>query len=397
MDLPRLDRDLTTPPPIPDVGIERAATLMSSGRLHRYGEAEPGEAEVSRLEDEFAALIGADYCVALSSCGAAMAVALWAAGVGHGDTVLVNAFTLAPVPGAIAHVGATPALVGITRDLTIDIDDFVRVVRSSGARTLLLSHMRGHIADMDRIVDVCNEGSITLIEDCAHTLGATWDGTPSGRFGLAGCFSTQSYKHVNSGEGGLLVTDDEDVAARAVLLSGSYALYGQHGARPPAEAFARHQSTTPNLSMRMPTHSAALARPQLSELASRVDRWNESHDRLATLLRESVSVPERDPKEGYVGSSIQFLVDGLTDEQMDQWITTAGDHGVHVKWFGRPEPEGFTSRYDHWRYIDDLGVGASSDSVLAALCDLRIPLDLTADECAVIARVIAGSIETVRP
>ena len=66
---------------------------------------------------------------------------------------------------------------------------------------------------------------VTVIEDCAHTMGGGWGDVPSGRHGLVGCYSCQTYKHVNSGEGGLFVTNDPEVAARAVMLSGSYMLY----------------------------------------------------------------------------------------------------------------------------------------------------------------------------
>ena len=80
---------------------------------------------------------------------------------------------------------------------------------------LLLSHMRGHVADMGRVVDLGARHGLALVEDCAHTMGAGWDGWPTGTFGAVGCFSLQSYKHANAGEGGLLVTDDDDIAARA--------------------------------------------------------------------------------------------------------------------------------------------------------------------------------------
>ncbi len=167
----------------------------------------------AQLEAEFAREVGRRYCVALNSCGSSMFVALRCAGVQPGDKVLSNCFTLAPVPGAIAHAGAQPVLVDCTDDLTLDLDDLAHKAAASGARVLLLSHMRGHIADMDRVLALCRAHGLTLIEDCAHTMGAGWDGRLTGTFGVAGCFSLQSYKHANAGEGGLLVTDDADLAA----------------------------------------------------------------------------------------------------------------------------------------------------------------------------------------
>lgn len=178
--------------------------------------------------------------MAFNSGGASLAAALMAAGVARDERVLLNAFTLAPVPGAIAHAGAQPVFVDITEDFHIDLDDLRRRHDATGARWLLLSYMRGHIPDLDEVFAVCDERAITVVEDCAHTMGADWDGRPTGTFGVAGCFSTRSFKQVNSGEGGLLVTDDEDLAARAILLSGPYMLYRQHGAPP-----GRRLRTTP--------------------------------------------------------------------------------------------------------------------------------------------------------
>jgi dTDP-4-amino-4,6-dideoxygalactose transaminase len=107
-----------------------------------------------------------------------MFVALRCAGVQPGDKVLSNCFTLAPVPGAIAHAGAQPVLVDVTDDLTIDLDDLAHKAPASGARVLLLSHMRGHICDMIALLALCRAHGCTLIEDCAHTMGAGWDGRP---------------------------------------------------------------------------------------------------------------------------------------------------------------------------------------------------------------------------
>ena len=253
--------DLSQPEPIPDTGIARAVEMMHSGRLHRYGETGGNVPEPSLLEQEYAAWVGSKYCVAMSSCGATMFVALKALGVGPGDKVLTSTFTLAPVPGAIAHAGADPVLVETTAGYTTDLQDLERKAATSGARVFLISHMRGHIADLQAVRAICDAHDIALIEDCAHTMGARWAGRHSGTWGKVGCYSTQTYKHINSGEGGLLVTDDEDVCARAILHSGSYMLYGQHLVKPAPEVFERWRYETPNFSLRMSNHAAAMLRP----------------------------------------------------------------------------------------------------------------------------------------
>ena len=385
-----LDLDFTAQEPLPDAAVERANELLDTGKLFRYGEAGADQADAALLEEEFAALLGRRFCVAFNSCGASLAAALIAAGVERDDEVLMNAFTLAPVPGAIAHAGARPVFVDITTDLHIDLDDLRRQHSATGAKWLLLSYMRGHIPNVDDVMAVCAELGITVIEDCAHTMGGAWDGRATGTFGAAGCFSTQSFKHVNSGEGGLLVTDDEDLAARAILLSGSYMLYGQHGARPDDEVFERHRYTTPNFSMRMSALAAALVRPQLPLLAVRADTWNARYAQLTELLGqiEGVRLPERDGREQFVASSIQFNVD---HPDIADVVQRAASRGVALKWFGADQPVGFTSRSDHWRYASEQSVPQAAE-VLSTLIDMRLPLMMTSGQAVQIVDVIAESL-----
>lgn len=178
-------------------------------------------------------------------------MALKSVGVVSGDKVLCNVFTLAPVPGAIENAGAVPVFVEITEDYLTDLEDLENKASQSGAKYFLLSHMRGHIVDMDRVSEICSRLGISLIEDCAHTVGCRWAGKYTGTFGRAGCYSSQTYKHMNSGEGGLLVTDEEDVIAKAILFSGSYMFYERHISRPPLEVFERYKNQIPNFSLRM--------------------------------------------------------------------------------------------------------------------------------------------------
>ncbi len=382
--------DLSAPDPIPEDAIEAAVRLMSDGRLFRYGEGRNAIPEAALLEEEFAAFIGSKYCVGLNSCGCALFVALKAAGVAAGDKVLVNAFTLAPVPGAIVHAGAEPVLVDIDARFVIDIDDLDRKAAESGARFLMLSYMRGHIPDMAAVMAVCRRHDLLVIEDCAHTMGASWNGRLTGTFGAAACFSTQTFKHINSGEGGLLVTNDEDIAARAMLRSGSYMFYGQHRARPKLEVFDRHRFTTPNCSMRMSNLAAAILRPQLPLIAERNARWRALYDRLTPMIDavDHLQVPVRPAQEEFAPSSLQFSITGLKDTRIERFLEEADAHGVHVKWFGASEPIGFTSRHVHWRYLNQEQAVPKADQVLKELCDIRLPLSLTPDDCSVIATVL---------
>ena len=379
---------------IPEDAIEAALAVLRHGRLHRYNVAEGEAGETALLEQEFAAQMGAKYCLAVASGGYALATSLRAVGVKPGDKVLTNAFTLAPVPGSIASVGAEPVFVEVTEDLTIDLDDLA--AKADQSKVLMLSHMRGHLCDMDRLMAICDAAGITVIEDCAHTMGASWNGVLSGRHGAVGCYSCQTYKHVNSGEGGLLVTDDEEIAARAIMLSGSYMLYGRHLAAPGPEVFERVKYETPNISGRMDNLRAAILRPQLRDLDAQVARWNERYRKLEEGLRGTpgLTVVERPAQEVYVGSSIQFLLLDWSEEAVQEAVRRCAARGVELKWFGTPEPVAFTSRYDSWRYADTPRL-PQSDRVLAGIIDMRVPLTFSLEDCAQIARIIRAEVSAV--
>ena len=383
-------RVMSDPVPIPEEGIARALEILRSGRLFRYGEDTGGGGEASKFEAEFAAYAGRAYALAVNSCGCSLFLALKALGLQPGDPVLCNAFTLAPVPGAIVHAACRPVLVDIDPGLSIDLDDLEAKIASSGARVLLLSHMRGHVGDVEAVAALCDRHGVTLIEDCAHTLGARWNGRAVGSFGRVACYSAQTFKHINGGEGGILATDDPDIAARATILSGSYMMYEQHAARPPAEAFEAIRDATPNFSMRMTEITAALLRPQLARLPGWVESWNAAHDRLQDGLGDipGLAPIDRDAREFYVGSSIQFRVEGLSSEGIERFVGEAADRGVFLKWFGAPRTAGFTSRYDQWGYAGSEESLANADGILATLLDMRIPIGLEAGDCDTILTVL---------
>lgn len=383
-------KEFTRQESIPEEGIKRALELMRSGRLHRYNTAVGEISEVALLEKEVAAYVKSKFCAAFNSCGSSIYVALKSVGVKPGDTVLCNAFTLAPVPGAIENAGAQTVLVEITPDYTVDLDDLARKAEQSRAKYFLLSHMRGHMADMDQVVAVCERYGICLIEDCAHTVGCRWGNRSIGTFGQASCFSTQTYKHLNSGEGGLLVTDDEEVIAKAILYSGAYMLYEKHLSRPSLEVFERYKKTIPNFSLRMSNLQAALLRPQLKNLAKQGARWNERYAVLEAGLNriDHIHVPIRNEKEKYVGSSIQFTIDGVPKNRVALFLEACGRRGVEIKWFGWQEPVGFTSSYESWQYIAELPVLDRTKHILDFMCDIRIPLTFSIDDCQTIATII---------
>jgi len=391
----RFSKSFTQQEPIAEAAIEAAVAVMRTGRLHRYNLVEGEKGETALLEQEFAASLGVPYVLACASGGYALQLALRACGLERGEPVLCNAFTLSPVPGSIHAAGGEAVLVDILEDTTVDPDDLAAAARESGARFFLLSHMRGHIGDMDAIVAVCEAHGITLIEDCAHTMGACYDGRPSGTFGKVGCFSTQTYKHLNSGEGGLLSTEDPEVMRRAVIMSGSYMLYDRHLAAPEAETFSETRLVTPNMSGRMDNLRAAILRPQLDELASRRQRWNTLYRRFEAGLAEMAPVETipRPAREDFVGSSIQFHLPSLAHDEIARFVAGCEARGIPLKWYGKSQPEDYTSRYDSWGYLSATRPLPNADRLLATLCDLRLPLTFDEGDCDDIVQLMGDAMD----
>jgi len=177
------------------------------------------------------------------------------------------------------------------------------------------------------------------------------------------------------------------------MLSGSYMLYGAHTARPPVEVFEKVKYDTPNISGRMDHLRAAILRVQLRGLADQVDNWNARYRVVEEGLRDvaGLTLIERPQQEGFVGSSIQFLLLDWEDAHIEAVVARCKARGVELKWFGVPEPVAFTSRYDSWRYADPQPL-PESDRVLRAIVDMRLPLTFTLEDCALLARIIRDEV-----
>ncbi|RED11863.1 DegT/DnrJ/EryC1/StrS family aminotransferase [Pontivivens insulae] len=387
-------KSFTQQEPLPPAAIEAAVAVMQSGALHRYG-ANPSRA--AELERAYAQWLPATFCLATASGGQAMQIALRALGVKPGDKVLTNAWTLAPVPGAIACVGGEAVLVETTDDLVIDLTDLEQKIRHSDAKILLLSHMRGHLADMNTLMAIADAHGVNVVEDCAHTMGAAWNGKRSGTFGEIGCFSTQTYKHINSGEGGFLTTSDPVIAARATVLSGSYMLWSRHGAGPGPESYVDAALDMPNGSARMDELRAAILLPQIATLDENCDRWIERHSlvRAGLLGVDGVALPAEPDGARRVGSSIQFRLPSLSEDGCRAFIDECAAVGVEVKWFGSAQPMGFTSAHSSWRYRGRVDTLPNTDRVLATLFDMRVPLTFSLDDCRQLGALLAECAQVV--
>ncbi|WP_170764242.1 DegT/DnrJ/EryC1/StrS family aminotransferase [Ruegeria lacuscaerulensis] len=395
---------MTLPPnvhdaePIPAAAREAIDALMRSGDLFRY--TAPQDAPVSLLESEFAALLGSKYALAVSSCSAALFLSLKALGLPRDARVLIPGFTFAAVPSSVVHADCIPVLCEVGENYRIDMADFTAKLDS--VQAVIISHMRGHTSDMDAIMALCDARDIPVIEDAAHSLGTTWHGRNIGTIGKVGCFSFQSYKMINAGEGGILVTDDADLVARTVIMSGAYEHNwkkhkGPHGDNSPEleQAFARWQNQLPLYNLRMSNLSAAVIRPQIPELARRVRDGLSNHDYVAERLNTSpfISVPAPLTPEHRAPDSIQFNLVGLDESEIRSFAAASEARGVKVQVFGLSEDN--ARAFWNWQFLPEKFELPQTRDMLMKACDVRLPVRLTKEELDVIADILLASVGEV--
>ncbi|UWR04274.1 aminotransferase class I/II-fold pyridoxal phosphate-dependent enzyme [Ruegeria conchae] len=382
--------------PIPAAARDVIDALMKSGDLFRY--TAPQDAPVALLETEFAELLGTKYALAVSSCSAALFLSLKALGLPRDARVLIPGFTFAAVPSSIVHADCIPVLCEVGDNYRVDMADFAAKLDS--VQAVIISHMRGHTSDMDAIMELCDARDIPVIEDAAHSLGTTWHGRNIGTIGKVGCFSFQSYKMINAGEGGILVSDDADLVAQAVIMSGAYEHnWKKHSGSPELEqAFARWQNRLPLYNLRMSNLSAAVIRPQLPELARRVRDGLANHDYVADRLNTSpyINVPAPLAPEQRAPDSIQFNLVDLNDEEIRAFSAAAEARGVKVQVFGMSQDN--ARAFWNWQFLPEQFDLPQTRAMLMKACDVRLPVRLTREELDIIADILLASIgEVVGP
>lgn len=172
---------------------------------------------VDRLEAEWCSTFGHKHALGVNSGSAALHIALAAFGVGPGDEVLVPGYMWVSCISAIVRTGAIPRLVDIDGSFCMDPADLERKI-GPRSKAVLIVNMSGVMGRNDRIAAICRKHKLRLLEDCAQAIGATLKGRPAGSFGDIGIYSFQLNKNMTSGEGGLLVTEDEDLYKRCTAL-----------------------------------------------------------------------------------------------------------------------------------------------------------------------------------
>ncbi len=240
--------------------------------------------ETTAFEREFAQFTGAQHAVAVANCTAALHLAVRSLDLEPGDEVIVPSLTFAATAHCVLYEGGTPVFADVVsdNDLTISPADIERKITDK-TRAIIPMHYGGFPCDMDAIGEIATRNGLQVIEDAAHSPGALHEGRMTGTIGRAGCFSFYSNKNLSTGEGGMLVTDDAEVAARARLLR-CHGMTAAARDRHNRHAWGYDIAET-GFNYRLTEIEAALGRVQLAKL----ERGNEVRSELVSRYRERLA------------------------------------------------------------------------------------------------------------
>ena len=292
-------------PLVGDEELEEIRAVLESGQLSQGP-------KVAEFESMVAELTGARFAFATTSCTTALHLALVALGIGPGDEVLVPDFTFPATANVVVQQGAVPVLVDIDpQTYNVDPDDLARHI-SPRTRAVIPVDLFGLAADMDPVAELAVDHGLAVVEDAACALGATYYGRPCGSLGDVGCFSFHPRKVVTTGEGGMVVTDREDLAERLQLLR-------SHGGVRRDDRFTFEEA---GFNYRLSDVQAALGTAQMRRLPELIGQRR----RLAARLREELTdVPGFTvPPEPRWGGHVYQAFVGLVDPDVDRDDVIAG-------------------------------------------------------------------------
>ncbi|WP_152363118.1 DegT/DnrJ/EryC1/StrS family aminotransferase [Microlunatus speluncae] len=288
-------------PPVTDSAVAAVTAAVTAGV---WGEV--GGPYKTRFEREFAAYHDATHGIAVCNGTVSLDIALRALGVGHGDEVIVPGYTFLATATAVLAVNALPVFADIEEGTGCIDPDAIEALISPRTKVIIPVHLAGHPADLDRICAIAEKHGLPVLEDAAHAHGAQWKGRGVGSFGAFGSWSFQASKNMTSGEGGILITNDDALADAAWSL--------HHCGRSRTGAWYEHSRYGGNF--RLTEFQSALLLDQLGRLADDVAR----RERSAAMITEALTG-----------------IDGITALERDPRCTA---HGYHLYQF-RYQPEAF--------------------------------------------------------
>lgn len=320
--------------------------VLETGALFRYNhdEMRQGHWKAKELEAEVKKFTGAKYAHAVSSGSAAVACALAAAGIGHGDEVIVPPFTFIASNEAVVYAGGLPVFAEIDENLCLSAEGIKKAITPK-TKAVLLVHMCGAAADMDAIMKVCEENNLVLIEDAGQALGAFYKGKSVGLFGKTGAFSFDFFKITTCGEGGLFITDDEERYKNADCFS-------DHGHNHVGDNRGMENHPILGFNYRIGELNAAVGLAQMRKINKIRDakKANQQYMKEKLSAVEGVTFrPVPDP-EGDSGTFLNFFLP--TTELTQKAVAEFGKAGVAGCNYWYTNMYHFINQWDHFKNME---------------------------------------------
>jgi dTDP-4-amino-4,6-dideoxygalactose transaminase len=285
--------------------------------------------KVRKFEKNFAEFKGAKHAIALNSCTASLHLSMHAAGIGPGDEVITTPMTFCATINAIIHCGATPVLADCDREtMNISPEEIEKKITAK-TKAILPVHFAGRCCEMDKIIEIAQQYDLIVIEDCAHAIESEYHGVKAGKFGDIACFSFYVTKNVVTGEGGMVITDEDRFAGKIKVL-------GLHGMSKDAwkrfsdEGYKHYQVIHAGFKYNMMDIQAAMGIHQLKRVPQqwkyREKIWNQYNEVFKELPCFIPTEVEPNTKHGYhlytplidinQGKSRDWVLNALTAENI---------------------------------------------------------------------------------
>ncbi len=310
--------------------------VLSTGVLFRYGfdNSRNGNWKAKTFESEFAKYLNINHCLLLSSGTAALTTALTSAGIGSGDEVIVPPFTFVATIESVIACGAIPVFADIDKTLCLNpvsVQDKI----SSKTKAVIVVQMCGSMAYMDKLVEVCKNNNLLLIEDACQATGAEYFGKKIGTFGDVACFSFDAVKTITCGEGGGIVTNNEAIYLKADA-------YSDHGHDHIGNDRGKEGHKILGMNFRISELNAAVGLAQLRKIDKILELQRRNKAILEEVIKQFEFVHFRSLPDAK-GDSATFLSFFMPDEQKARQLTmnlaSSGFDGVFY-WFD-----------NNWHYI----------------------------------------------
>ncbi|WP_419419285.1 DegT/DnrJ/EryC1/StrS family aminotransferase [Legionella sp. D16C41] len=333
---------------IDDDDLDGIAEVIKSKRLFRYDNRELHETMVGQFESELKDFFKSEYVLAVSSGTAALSLPLMALGLPANALVGCPAYSFTATPSAIIQAGLKPILIEVDRNLNMDLAHLKEKIAVLDA--LVVVHMRGFPAPLPQIMEIAAQYNVPIIEDAVPCLGHKLKDKFLGTYGIAGAFSTQSDKSLNTGEGGFIVTNDKNLYLKCIILSGAYErLYEKHF---PNQDCSINCLSMPVFNFRLDEIRGAIGLSQLKKLKTRLNVLAQNYSYMIEGVTDLVYLRPRKTWSAEIfpmGDNLLLELDGTVEDCC--WFAEAlAAEGIDTKALGDPNKINVRRFWD-WAYL----------------------------------------------